>query len=267
MASQQVHTRPSAQDAAKRLMALRYVVGYALATPPPHLLKPAFESWDESDRLEFAIDAERIRDEFWGPVRASPLWDAMSPREKKFAETTVVTMSAQQHIDFTWRLEAMLVLMWAMELLPELPPYDEPATPELLELLPAVPFEVLVRDARLRPEQQIDHARSLAELWHWRSRTRELIENEHPFPADPNLKAAGLESFDDVVRATARICDQEGSLPVVDEDFAAYGKAYRDLSPEEWSEIRSVAMERHFTLNWLCGYAPDNQWDETPTDT
>ncbi len=267
MVSEKTHSRPSAADAAKRLMALRYVVGYALATPRPDLLRPAFESWDESDRFEFAHDAERIRDKFWEPVRVSPLWEALSPREKQFAETTVVTMTAQQHIDFTWRLEAMLVLMWAMELLPALPPYDEPATPELLEKLPAVTFDAFVRAARLRPEADIDQARSLAELWHWRSRTRELIEVNHPFPADPNLKAAGLASFDDVVRATARICAQEGSVPVIDEDFAAYGKAYRDLSPEQWSEVRSVALERHLTLNWLCGYAPDNQWDETPTDT
>ena len=43
--------------------------------------------------------------------------------------------------------------------------------------------------------------------------------------------------------------------------------SYRDLTDEEWSSIRSIAFERHFALNWLCGYAPDNRWDETPTDT
>jgi len=26
-------------------------------------------------------------------------------------------------------------------------------------------------------------------------------------------------------------------------------------------------MERHKALNWLCGFAPGNRWDETPTDT
>jgi hypothetical protein len=267
MVSEEIRHPPSAEDALLRLLVLMHVVRYALLTPPPDLLKPSLESWDESDRIEFDHDAKQIRDEFWAPVRASPLWDAMSPEEKKFAATTVVTMSAQQHIDFTWRLEAMQVLMWAMELLPSLPPYDAPATPELLDKLTAAAIGSLIDSPRLRPREQIEQARSLAELWHWRSRTRELIEQGCSLPADPNLKAAGLETFDDVVRATARLCEREGSVPVVAEDFAAYGKAYRDLSPDEWSEVRSVTIERHFTLNWLCGYAPGNQWDETPTDT
>lgn len=32
-------------------------------------------------------------------------------------------------------------------------------------------------------------------------------------------------------------------------------------------DATSIIMERHFALNWLCGMAPGNRWDETPTDT
>jgi len=53
----------------------------------------------------------------------------------------------------------------------------------------------------------------------------------------------------------------------IDEDFPAFGRAYRDLSSDEWAAVKSIAMERHFALNWLCGYAPENGWDDTPTDT
>ena len=49
--------------------------------------------------------------------------------------------------------------------------------------------------------------------------------------------------------------------------FLAFGKAYRDLGPEEYAIATSIARERHFALNWLCGHAPGNRWDETPTDT
>jgi hypothetical protein len=31
--------------------------------------------------------------------------------------------------------------------------------------------------------------------------------------------------------------------------------------------VSSATIERHFALNWLRGYAPGNEWDETPTDT
>ena len=41
----------------------------------------------------------------------------------------------------------------------------------------------------------------------------------------------------------------------------------RDLTEEEWREVTSIAAERHFALNWLCGYAPGNRWDATPTET
>jgi hypothetical protein len=53
----------------------------------------------------------------------------------------------------------------------------------------------------------------------------------------------------------------------VDEDFAVGGKAYRDLSAEEFANVTSITVERHFALNWLCGRAPENRWDETPTAT
>lgn len=55
--------------------------------------------------------------------------------------------------------------------------------------------------------------------------------------------------------------------PVVDRDFAAQGKAYRDLTDDEWSEVQSISIERHLALNWVCGYAPNNRWEETRTDT
>jgi hypothetical protein len=37
------------------------------------------------------------------------------------------------------------------------------------------------------------------------------------------------------------------------------------LSDDEYSYCRSLAVERHKALNWLCGYA--ERWDKVPTDT
>ncbi len=71
----------------------------------------------------------------------------------------------------------------------------------------------------------------------------------------------------DEQREAARQAAATGSVAVIDDDFAARGKAYRDLTDEEWAEVRSITLERHFALNWHCGYAPDNRWDETPTET
>jgi hypothetical protein len=81
------------------------------------------------------------------------------------------------------------------------------------------------------------------------------------------MQTACVRSYDDIVRFTAKKLDEEGRMRAIDEDFPAKGKASRELSDDEWSEVRSITMERHIALNWLCGYAPNNEWDETPTDT
>jgi hypothetical protein len=74
--------------------------------------------------------------------------------------------------------------------------------------------------------------------------------------------------MDSVVRFTTKKLHDEGILrDIRDEDFVAKGKPYRELTPLEWSQVRSIAMERHLALNWLCGFAPDNKWDQTPTTT
>ncbi len=259
--------RPSAEEVAKRLLALKYVVGYAMITPPRDVLMQWFENWDESERIKFEHDAQVMRDKYWERLRALRLWSVLSPQEREFATTTMLTMTHQEQLNAMWRIEAVQVLMWALGLVPSLPPYDTQASLDLLKEIPSEEIGEFVKSVRLLPNVEIDQARDLAELWHWRSRTRQLIEEGRTFDPDPKMKAAGLETFDDIVRFTANRCKEEGLLDVIDEDFAVHGKAYRDLTPEEWSVVRSITVERHFALNWLCGYAPNNRWDETPTDT
>ncbi len=53
----------------------------------------------------------------------------------------------------------------------------------------------------------------------------------------------------------------------IEGDFPAHGRSYAQLTADEWSAVSSIAMERHKALNWLCGYAPGNKWEDTPTDT
>jgi hypothetical protein len=71
-----------------------------------------------------------------------------------------------------------------------------------------------------------------------------------------------------VVRYVAPQAVKLGFIPnAIGEDFPALGRSYRELSADEWSRLRSIAMERHLALNWLCGFAPGNQWSATPTET
>ncbi|MBI2908783.1 MAG: DUF4272 domain-containing protein [Chloroflexi bacterium] len=260
--------RPSAQEVAKRLIILRCVVVYAMGTPPRELVKTLLQASGEVQRTKFVNEMEMRRDAFQGRMEALDLWNDMSPREREYAQATAVTMTDRQQTDALWRVEAAQVLMWDLKLLPDLPLYGTQADGEILKAVPSEDAAGFIESARLRADDEIEAARSLAELWHWRSRTRQLIEEGDKLNADPKLRAAGFNSYDDIVSFTAKQARKEGKLQsIVHDDFGVNGKAYRDLKPDEWSYVRSMTMERHFALNWLCAYAPGNRWDETPTAT
>ena len=55
------------------------------------------------------------------------------------------------------------------------------------------------------------------------------------FPSDARMKAAGFGSYDAIVRVTAQKAAEDGTIPsCIDGDFPACGKAYRDLTDDEW---------------------------------
>jgi Domain of unknown function (DUF4272) len=234
-----VESPPNATEVAGRLLALRCVVTHALSPPE----RPAV-------------------------VNSSPIFPYLSPRERKFVTTTKRTMSGRQHLDALWRLEAAQVLTWALRLIPELPAPDEQADLGLLELEILNHPAPFLSSAVLRTQTEIYHARDVAELWHWRSRTEQLIREGERFPANEDMIRRGLRSYRDIVRMAVTAVYERGDVhPVIGDDFAVKGKSYAELSAEEWSEIGSISIERHRALNWLCGYSPHNDWDDTPTDT
>jgi hypothetical protein len=259
---------PTAQDAARRLVILKHVLATALAAPPQKMLQKMRAGWSAEDRDKFERQAEAQRDQFWRGLHDAGLWQHLSPREQALAQSTMNNMTEQQQVEASWRMEAAQTLMWALNMIRELPPYDKMADHELLKQIPSRGVAAFIQPACLREQAELERARDTAEFWHWRSRTRELIERGDPFPDDASMRDAGFHSYDDIVRFSARNAAQKRTIPpCIEDDFPAQGKAYRDLTDGEWSQVRSITVERHFTLNWLCGYAPANNWDETPTDT
>ncbi|HEY6300305.1 MAG TPA: DUF4272 domain-containing protein [Candidatus Binatus sp.] len=255
---------PNATQVAGRLLALRCVVTHAIGTP----LLSELEDRTEAERLELANARDSQSKRFWDSVNSSPIFPYLSLWEREFATKTMLTMSLQQHLDGMWRLEAAQVLMWALRLVAQLPEPDAQSEIDLPKL------EILKRptsfldSAALRIQSEIARARNLAELWHWRSRTEELIREGRPFPAGEAMHQQGLRSYQDIVRRAAIAAHESGDIHfLVGDDFGVKGKSYAELSPGEWSEVRSISVERHFALNWLCGYSPNNEWDQTPTDT
>jgi hypothetical protein len=159
---------------------------------------------------------------------------------------------ADATVDAVWQAEGLGTLLWALGRA-ELPPYDRAFDHGRVL---AVPLD----GAALRPAEEIRSARETARLWHWRARTKALLE------ADAIALPARWQSFEQLVAATAMRGHERGLLPrPLRGDFPAFGTVYRELTPEQLAEATSIARERHRALNWLCGLG--SSWDAAPTDT
>lgn len=259
-----MESRPTALEVAGRLLALRSVVTHAMAMP----LRSDLAQWTDEDRLQSARESDSRSRRFWDEVNTSSIFPFLSPWERQFATTTALSMSHRQQLNAIWRLEAAQVLMWALHLIPELPAPDEQADLDLSKPEVLSRPTSFLNSAVLRPEAAIDSARNLAELWHWRSRTEQLIRAGRPLLPDDEMIGRGMRTYQDIVRMAVKAAHERGDVQsVIADDFGVKGKSYAELSSVEWSKIGSISVERHYALNWLCGYSPNNDWDQTPTDT
>jgi hypothetical protein len=211
-------------------------------------------------------ERDRLRKEMVDWASASGVLNSASRIEREyFFKTQVGSLDPQALLDAAWRLESLGVLSWSIGLR-ELLPYDVqfPAA----DLGPLFPFggpppavKAMLSSVRLRSKEEIDKQRDIAELWNWRSRTTRLINGEATLPPE-----FSREDLTGIVGRAAASAHESGDIPVViGEDFPAFGKPYRDLTDDEYSIATSIAMERHYALNWLCGYERD--WDKVPTGT
>jgi hypothetical protein len=168
-------------------------------------------------------------------------------------EALRTVVAGAEDADAVWRGEALGTLRWALGLVDALPPYDEPFDHH------AEAQADVIAAAQLRPVGEVDAARRTARLWHWRARTALLHAEERlPLPTQ-------WASVDQLVAATAMRGAEEGLLPPpLRGDFGAFGKAYRQLDEEQRALALSIAAERHYALEWLCG---TSHWDDVVTDT
>ena len=255
-------TPPDASAVMGRVIILKYVFVKGLATPPSEYLAQCKERWSVDEWNQYLDAAQKQNAQQIGRLRQNGLWNAMDAAERRFMQAGPAEVTQKDRIDASWRTESIACLLWALGYISEVFPYDEQVNPELTNKLPVEPVEVLIKKAALRPREAIEKQRDIAELWHWRSRTRQLQESGHKFTFPDGMT---IEKLLQTSSARAATC---GDIPTpIGEDFPTFGKAYRDLTPEEYSRATSIAVERHHAFNWLCGLAPSNRWAETPTDT
>ena len=245
-----------------RAMALKWQVVTALSSPPPESLATLMEAWTPEERSKFAEESVEHARSSEKTMKQCGLWPHLTGPEQQFMRTPASQRQPQMVMDASWLMESLECLLWALGSIDSLPSYDTQAVVDHLKLLPGSDWTGSVKDVKLRDRKVLETARGVAELWHWRSRTRELQESGRAIDLPDGM------TLDSIVRLTAPRAAQNGAIPaLIGDDFPAFGRAYRDLSTDEWALMASIARERHKAFNWLCGLAPRNRWDETPTDT
>jgi hypothetical protein len=257
---------PTSQDVVRRVVILKSQVFYSLGVPPLDYFKQKLADLSVEQQKDILRKFKEASNQIKSFLKSNYLWKYMTDEERDLIEADLLRINIQAHKNASWRVESAVVLMWALRMIDEFPAFDTQTTPEVLKKIQDEYLLKFTGGEELLPADVLERQRGIAELWHWRSRTRELIERGDKIP--PEIAKLGLTSYDKIIEMSASEALKSGDIPrVIDNDFVACGKAFRDLTVEEWQDVRSVIIERHYAMNWLCGYAPGNKWDRTPTDT
>lgn len=147
-----------ADEVARRALALFAVVGTALGVP---------------------------RDDATSWLRTEELWDALTPHELAYLEQT--NPPRQAHINFGWQSERLIVLLWALGKIPELPDSATQCDTSLFKsvLLPLTntATRAFVAQAMLIDEERLwKQAESYLDD-HWKARDAQI----HGRPMPPGI--------------------------------------------------------------------------------
>ncbi|MFN8358687.1 MAG: DUF4272 domain-containing protein [Candidatus Kapaibacterium sp.] len=260
--------KPSSKDVYRRLMVLKYVISHSYRNVPVDVMKQNTVNWTVADKEDYENVLQKNMEETVSSIKDFGLWKYTTQSEKDFLSTYGSNIDGTSQMNATWRMEAAVVLMWALNIENHFPDLNEQANPERLQKIPIKRIGLFFSDLKLRPYNEISKMRDIIEAWHWRVNTRRLIQNNYKFEPDENMKKAGINSLDDIVKMAAKSAYENGDIKeIMDQDFVLKGIPFRDLGADDFLEATSIIIERHFALNWLCGFARNNNWDETPTDT
>jgi hypothetical protein len=193
-------------------------------------------------------------------VSAQAIEPHLSPTEREALAQPLGQIDDDTLFDLSWRLQALVAVLWALNVVEPMPSYAESYPADALQpLLPfGRPVAEFLATVRLRAEEELVTERHRAEFWNWRART-DLLRRR-------GTKPPVGQTYATILARAAETALEDGIVTEVrDGDVVCRGVPYSALSPEEFADAASTAQERHFALNWICGYAED--WDDTPTDT
>lgn len=187
-------------------------------------------------------------------VFAQGIHTGFSPEELETITAAPGTWSPEVARQALRGAETLGCLCWALSLVREIPPYDEPFDAlALLSYLHIAEENFDIENAAsLRTFDVLLKERRRADLWRWRSRLQQKITHGRKPPR-------GF-SYPQIISLAAKAGAEDGAFDSpVQEDFPAFGKAFGAMTPDEFARVAAVADMRVRALDWLCGYAPKAQ--------
>ena len=205
---------------------------------------------DDEQAAQYATESHR-----W--LRRENLADSLSVRERALVAKPLEEWSEQEAIEVGWGNEPAAVLLWAISVIDEIPPYDT-RFEESAVARPAARAHggFPPEPRRLRPAEEIGRARDVAALWHGRSHTTKL--------AAPGARQAEGADFDAVDAPVGRPSRTPRARSRHRSTATSRPTARPIASSRTTSTPRptSIAKERLRAFNWLRGSSSD--WDSVP---
>jgi len=122
------------------------------------------------------VNTPTPRDEVILWLKNNNLWEALSEKELNFAETKHPTR--QQQIDFSWHIERLYVLTWALGIIAEMIPHDQQGSikefQDTISPLNADTASRFIKAAKLRDEIEIWEMAEAIEKAHWEARNAKI---------------------------------------------------------------------------------------------
>jgi hypothetical protein len=221
-------TRPTAQEAARRCLALRIVIVHARGEPVPAALDP----WRE----------------------------ALSPWERALVRRIARSDRAQDRDLAAWQAEPLHALLFHLGQCAQALPMDRRVACDQF-----ADFEALDPHAFLASARFAELSIMPNQMWAWRIHIQILIDAGHDI-SQAHSDYRGSLSFEHLVRGLASGCAERGMFQAIDEDFPAFGLPFRALNADQREAVRRITWERMRAIHWLQGLEPRNKWDRVPEE-
>jgi hypothetical protein len=171
--------------------------------------------------------------------------DTLTASEMLLVNKPIGSWTQADRLNVGWSMECIAVMAWAIQIRNTVPGFDHQFVDVefVNSMATRAGRDALRRDIKLRAPAELDQFLGEAERWHWCARQAKEYFAGSGRPSAPQR---------DAIRRA------------VGENVSLFGKSYEELSFEEFSTARSIALERHRTMNWIWDGEP---WDEVSTDT